>query len=242
MTAYRKETCRCCVLVVLLILSLMGCQTNSSKNATIESKPFELKNIAKSDVDLVAETHLQLTLTQLKIMMEKLYWRNPQELHKRRIVNIETAVEKVFGPSRQAEFSELKGKRSVDSMRLAFQSSYRGDRVLALVEGLRGMVLDSYNGQHEFYLADELDPQKMYNAARNIEIAVWKLSNDKDAEGRLYLLSNAMSDEMPDLSFERLFGKIIALQDGMALIVSDATNRRIKNVLQSAASAVFMGI
>lgn len=238
MAVCNKKIYRCCVLAVLLILSAVGCQTNNSKNAAIDSKPFQLKNIAKSDVDLVTETHLQLTLAQLKIMMEKLYWRNPQELRKRRVVNIETAVEKVFGPNRQALFPELKGKRSIDSMRLAFQNSYRGDRVLALVEGLRGMVLDSYNGQHEFYLADELDPQKMYNAARNIEIAVWKLSNDKDAEGRLYLLSNAESD----LSFERLFGKIIVLQDSMAAIVSDATNRRIKNVIQSAASAVFMGI
>ena len=57
-------------------------------------------------------------------------------------------------------------------MRLAFEESYEGDRVLALIEGLRGMVLDAYNGQQEFYLLDELDPQKLYNAARNIEIAV----------------------------------------------------------------------
>jgi len=104
------------------------------------------------------------------------------------------------------------------------------------------MVLDSYNGQQEFYLMDELDPQKMHNAARNVEIAVWKLSNDKNTKGQLYLLSNEMSDAATNLSFERLFGKIIALQDSMAVIVSDATNRHIKNVIQSAASAVFMGI
>jgi len=241
-TVCKKRVYRFYILTLLLILPAVGCNSNGSKHSAIESKPFQFKNIAKSDVDLVAETHLQLTLAQLKILMEKLYWRNPQELRKRGGISIDRVVGKVFGPDRPAEFPELQGKRSIDSMRLAFQNSYRGDRVLALIEGLRGMVLDSYNGQHEFYLADELDPQKMYNAARNVEIAVWKLSNDRDAEDRLYLLSNEISDESPNLSFERLFGKIIALQDSMAAIVSDATNRRIKNVIQSAASAVFMGI
>ncbi len=224
------------------MLLLVGCNSNGSKNPVTEPRPFQFKDIAKSDVDLVAESHLQLTLTQLKIMMEKLYWRNPKELRKQGVVDIEVMLERVFGAARQVDFPELEGKRSVDSMRFAFQDSYRGDRVLALVEGLRGMVLDSYNGQQEFYLMDELDPQKMYNTARNVEIAVWKLSHDKDAKGRFYLLSNEMSDAAPNLSFERLFGKIIVLQDSMAVIVSDATNRHIKNVIQSAASAVFMGI
>ncbi len=242
MIAYKKRIYRHGILLGMLTLLLAGCNSNSSKNPVMEPRPFQFKDLAKSDVDLVAETHLQLTLTQLKIMMEKLYWRNPTELRKQGTVDIEVVLEKVFGANRQADFPELEGKRSVESMRLAFQDSYRGDRVLALVEGLRGMVLDSYNGQQEFYLIDELDPQKMHNAARNVEIAVWKLSNDKNAEDRLYLLSNEMSGAASNLSFERLFGKIIALQDSMAVIVSDATNRRIKNVIQSAASAVFMGI
>lgn len=240
----KKIMYRCCSLGVICILLLMGCNSNSNstKHSVIEPKPFQFKDIAKSDVDLVAETHLKLTLEQLEILMEKLYRRNPRERRKSGVAHIDVAVAKVFGPDRQSDFPALQGKRSVDSMRLAFEDSYHGDRILALMEGLRGMVLDSYNGQQEFYLLDELDPQKMHNAARNVEIAVWKLSNDKDAEGRLYLLSNEMSDAAPNLSFERLFGKIIALQDSIAIIVSDATNRRIKNVIQSAASAVFMGI
>jgi len=239
---YNKSVRRCWWLCVIFALLLVGCNSNSAKDSAIESKPFQIKDIAKSDVDLVAETHLQLTLEQLKTLMKKLYRRNPRERRKSRVAHIDVAVARVFGSKRQAAFPELQGKRSTDSMRLAFDDSYNGDRILALVEGLRGMVLDAYNGQQEFYLLDELDPQKMYNAARNVEVAVWKLSNDKDAEGQLYLLTNEMSGTAPNLSFERLFGKIIALQDSMAVVVADATNRRIKNVIQSAASAVFMGI
>ena len=228
--------------IALLVLLLLGCNGNSAKDPLFEPRPFQLKDLAKSDVDLVAETHLKQTLALLETLMKKLYLRNPQELRRRGIADVERAVKQVFGPIRQASFPELRGQRAIESMRLAFRENYAGDRVLALVEGLRGMVLDSYNGQQEFYLPDELDPQKIYNVARNIEIAVWKLSNDRDAEGRLYLLTNDLTGAVPNLSFERLFGKVIALQDGMAVVVSDATNRRIKNVIQSAASAVFMGI
>lgn len=237
MAAYNKIICG-----LFAMLLLVGCNSNNNKDLPIEARPFQLKDIAKSDVDLVAESHLKLTLAQLERLMEKLYWRNPKELRKSGGANIKTAVKKVFGSDRDAGFPELRGNRAVDSMRLAFKDDYDDDRVLALVEGLRGMVLDSYNGQHEFYLLDKFDPQKIYNVARNIEIAVWKLSNDKDADGRLYLLTNDTTSAAPNLSFERLFGKVIALQDSMAVIVADATNRQIKNVIQSAASAVFVGI
>jgi hypothetical protein len=38
--------------------------------------------------------------------------------------------------------------------------------------------------------------------------------------------------EIKNLSFERLFGKLISLQDTMALIVSERKDRVIKNVIQ----------
>ena len=52
------------------------------------------------------------------------------------------------------------------------------------------MVFISYNGKTELYLTDVLDPQKLYNSARNIEIAAWKLAHAHDARGEPLLLSN----------------------------------------------------
>jgi len=94
----------------------------------------------------------------------------------------------------------------------------------------------------EFFVIDELDPQKLYNSARNVEIAVWKLSNDRDANGQLFLLSNSALDEPRNLSFERLFGKVIAHQDMMARIISGSTNRTIRHVIQRLMGAVFLPI
>ena len=103
------------------------------------------------------------------------------------------------------------------------------------------MVFLAYNGKTEFYLTDSLDPQKLYNSARNIEIAAWKLANSRDARGERLLLSNEMAD-VPNLSFEREFGKMIADQDAMARIAAQRTNRTIRRAIQTLATAVFLPI
>ena len=78
-------------------------------------------------------------------------------------------------------------------------------------------------------------------AARNVEIAVWKLENARDARGNLLLLANEMGS-VSNLSFEREFGKIIAYQDAMAQIAAQRTNRTIRRVVQTLATAVFLPI
>jgi len=106
--------------------------------------------------------------------------------------------------------------------------------------GLTTMVQYSYNNQKEFFMFDNLDQQKLYNSARNIEILVWRLANKRNKENESYLLTNSMADEPANLSFERLFGQMIAVQDMMARIVADRTNRTINHVMQTLASAVFL--
>ena len=225
-----------------LILSLAGCNLTTGGDSTVKARPFQLDDLAKSDVDMVLETQLNYSLEYLEELMAKLYKRNPRELRKGGWKERKTAIRRVFGPGRAASFPALRGRRSVDAMYLAFDDGYYGDRVLALMEGLRGMLLDSYNGKRELFLMDELDPQKLYNAARNIEITVWKLNHDRDQEGRLFLVSNETRGPVQNLSFERLFGKMIAVQDSTARFVAETTNRRIKNVIQSIASAVYIPI
>ena len=51
---------------------------------------------------------------------------------------------------------------------------------------------------------------------------MWKLSNDRDSKGELFLMSNALSEkEIINLSYERLFGKLIATQDNIAIIMAE---------------------
>lgn len=130
----------------------------------------------------------------------------------------------------------------MDAIRLAFEQTFEGDRVFAFILGLTSMIMAAYGDKTEFYMLDKVDPQKLYNSARNVEIAVWKLGHDLDIGGQLYLYTNSLPGEVVNLSYERLFGKIIATQDNIAIIIANSTNRLIKKTIQSVATAVFLPI
>ncbi len=129
-----------------------------------------------------------------------------------------------------------------DNFGVAFQDAYNGDRVFAFMAALTGMVMASYDHKTAFYLTDRLEPQKLYNSARNIEVAVWKLSNAKLASGNRVLVTNSIDGDVQNLSFEREFGKMIAQQDMLALIIEDRSNRTITRAIQNAAAFRFLPI
>jgi hypothetical protein len=81
---------------------------------------------------------------------------------------------------------------------------------------------------------DSLDEQKLFDCARNIEVLVWRLSNTMDASGELLLLSNSRPGEKENLSYERLFGKMIAIQDMMAFTVAGRWDRGVNTVVKTA--------
>ncbi|MES9897534.1 MAG: hypothetical protein ABW148_00750 [Sedimenticola sp.] len=229
-------------LLLLSLLLLSGCAGKAHRESAVEGRSFRIQDLVKSDVDLVTEVQLRLVISSLKQLTDKLYRRNPKELLKGRSATREAALERIFAADGGNGFPELDGKRAVESIRLAFDENYTGDRVLALMVGLKSMVLRAYDGKQSFYLTDELDPQKLYNAARNIEIAVWMLSHNRDSRGELFIISNETNGEVDNLSYERLFGKLIALQDSAALIIAESSNRQIKTVIQTVASMVFLPI
>lgn len=115
---------------------------------------------------------------------------------------------------------------------LAFRADFAGDRVFAFTVGLASMLYQAYGGKEEFYLFDTIEPQSIYNAARNVEVAAWRLSNGRDAAGALQLLSNEPAGDPPNLSFEREFGKLIALQDVLARVLAQQENRTLRRIVQ----------
>ena len=125
---------------------------------------------------------------------------------------------------------------------LAFSNTYDGDRVAALVYGLLTMVDAAFEHKEEFYILDSLNETKLYNAARNMEIAVWKLSTDRDAAGELFLLSNELDPANRNVSFEREFGRITGLLDFMAKIVADRNGRTVSRAAQSVTTMIFLPV
>lgn len=223
---------------VLLLLGLTGLSLLLSGC----DRSFRLEHVAKSDIDMVFDAQVRATNDLLRQLMLKLYLRNPAYWRHTGAESAEQRVEQLFNAADTQLMQQLQDRRSIDSIRLAFDENFSGDRVLAFVFGLKSMLADAYGGKQSFYLLDTLDPQKLYNAARNIEVAVWKLSNDRDLQGEMMLVSNELQGEVINLSFERLFGKLIAIQDSSARIVADSSRRTIKNVIQGVASYVFLPI
>ncbi|MFT5446459.1 MAG: hypothetical protein ACI9DC_001626 [Gammaproteobacteria bacterium] len=221
-----------------------GADTGSAQPATtqITAKPLRLEDFAKSDIDQVAEIHITLIREHLATLMRKLYKRNPRQWRGANKPSAEFVVQRVFRAARVPDFVELGGRRSVDAIRLAFDDSFSGDRVLALISGLTAMVHKAYGEKREFYVLDTLDQQKLYNSARNIELAAWLLRTRTDNKGQLLVLSHSVEEEEINLSFERLFGKIISLQDTLAQIVVGRSNRTIRTVVQRMVGAVFLPI
>jgi len=228
-------------LIPALVLLLAACTAKLQGPGKGPTSPdFRFVSLAKTEVDQVADLHMLESLSHLRTLMEKLYKRNPREWKKSGQASLEAAVARVFDGDFQQTFPELNDKRGIDAIYLCFQEDFSGDRVLALVWGMTTMTLAAYNDKTDFYAWDDLDQQKLYNAARNYEIAAWKLATNRDSQGQPFLLSNEMNGEVRNLSFEREFGKLIAEHDMLAKIVAGRTNRTVVRVVQNLATAIFL--
>lgn len=233
------------LLLMLACCVITGCVTN----IPIEGKPIPERSdrssasqLGKNDFDRMADVELAENIQSLRNLMLKLYKRNPHELAKSTADNAEKMVEWVFEGDLQHhfKFKEIDNKQGTQAIFLAFDSSYQGDRVLPFIIGLQTMLLKAHNNKTEFYLTDKIEPQNIYNVARNIEIAAWKLSTARDINGNLYLLTNEINDKDRNLSFEREFGKMIGRTDLYAISLAEKSQRLISRVLQNLATAVFL--
>ncbi len=205
------------------ILVLSGCNTIPK---------FNIKNMAKTDIDNVAEIHINQVNNLLKELTIKLYKRNPNELKKKQGSTIESRLNDIFACPYKKNYKELGYREAVDAILLGFEPQFQGDRIFAVMYGLYTMIHKSYNSKCELFLFDSLDAQNLYNSARNIEVFVWRLKTRKKPDGNLFILTNSLKGEVINLSYERIFGKLISQQDTMAKITSKKTNRIIKKAVQ----------
>ena len=220
-----------------------------SANKPIEGKPIperadrsSANQLTKNDFDRMADVELAENTRSLKNLMLKLYKRNPNQLVKSTSDNAEKMTDWVFDGELQHQwrFKEIDNKQDTAALFLAFDKDYAGDRVLPFIVGIQTMLLKAHGNKKEFYLTDNIEPQRIYNVARNIEIAAWKLSNARDANGDLFLLSNEINDKDRNLSFEREFGKMIGRTDLYAIALAEKSQRLISRIVQSIATAAFL--
>ncbi|HEX5802602.1 MAG TPA: hypothetical protein VFY24_06235 [Azospira sp.] len=227
-------------LILLPLCFVAACATRMGAGGRTETV-VDAKYLAKGEIDRVIDAARAEVVGGLFRFAEKLYRRNPRELKKGNSPTVEAAMARLRG-SRRLNFQELDGRRGGAAAMLAFREDYAGDRVLALMAGLLGMAYAAFEDKDDFYLLDDLDEQKLYNCARNLEIAMWKLASTKTAGGELMLLSNELDPNNRNLSFEREFGRITGLLDFLAKLVADKHGRIISRVAQNMATAIFLPV
>ena len=230
------------LLCVFVLLSGCANQTIKHKDGSVSEREFAVSNLAKSEIDMVTELAQREAIKNLKVLADKLYKRNPQEYRKAGLESIEAATARIFDHLDKGKDSPLAMMNWQDNFAVAFQEAYNGDRVFVFMSALTAMVMASYDYKTAFYVVDRADPQKLYNCARNIEVAVWKLSNAKLANGNKVLISNSIDADIQNLSFEREFGKLIANQDLLALVIEDRSSRTFSRIIQNATAFRFLPI
>ena len=225
----------------LLLSIYLPIQSLNAKEI-VEPDRQSSNQLGKTDFDRMADHEIREKIQSLRTLMIKLYKRNPSELKKSTSDDAEKMVNWVFNGNHNFNFEAINNLQGTDAIYLAFNQEYKGDRVLPFIVGIYTMLIKAHGGKKEFYLFDSVDPQLLYNASRNIETAVWKLSNAKDVSGKPFLLANELTEKENNLSFEREFGKIIGRTDFLAFTLSEKMERSITRVIQNLATGIFIPI
>lgn len=241
-----KNALKKIILLTCFVSLLSSCASQvapvNGKRLPEQDDGGSLRHLVKSDIDRLADVEMHENTQSLRVLMTKLYKRNPSELKKSTSGTVDEMVSWVFEGDHKWNFEMLGGLKETQAVYLAFKPEYKGDRVLAFVIGLQTMMIKAHGGKTEFFLTDSVDPQSVYNSARNIEIAAWKLSNTRDESGKLYFQTNEINGKEQNLSFEREIGRIVGRTDLYALTLSEKSQRALTRFTQSVAVALFLPI
>ncbi|NOQ93619.1 MAG: hypothetical protein GQ547_03165 [Methylophaga sp.] len=216
-----------------------------TKQKVVAADPDEagISRLAKSDINEVVELHQRAVMRDLEILMLKLYRRNPTGRHDQEQRTIEESVDLFFSRAHNEGYPQWKTMVPNDIVRIALDETYQGtDRIVPFIFGLRKMLMSSYDDHIAFYYLTSISEQKLYNSARNIEIAAWMLAEHRTIQGDILILSDSLEGEQRNLSYQRLIGRMIATQDNLAEIIAHKSGRLIKTVVVKAASMVFLPI
>ena len=229
-------------LPLALLAALSGCYSTASvQRGETAVAPMAPTELAQSDVNRMATLGMRDNLDSLLRIADKLYRRNPNEWRKTSAASRDAALRQLRQAIEQKmPWPDLQGKRDIAALSLALSPDFSGDRVAAFIYASADMLRTSHGGKTEVYLLDSLDTQHIYNAARNIEIAVWLLSSRRNAAGQPLLLADEISEHDRNLSFEREFGKIIGRLDLLAEVLTEKYRRAVISYVQNLLGASFV--
>lgn len=221
------RSCSCLIGALLLA----GCTLAPVKGLSRE--PMSADQLGQTDLNRAETLSMRDNLAALGDLLEKLYRRNPVQWRKGGFADLQAAIAQGRAKVLSGDTPPtLAGLQDIQLLSVAMDPGYPGDRVAAFVLGLANMIIVAHGGRTRFYVGDSVDAQHVFNAARNVEVAAWMLATRRDAQGNPLLLSNAVDDGGRNLSFERIFGGIIARLDLVAELQDESLRRIGINYLQ----------
>ena len=212
------------------VIALSGCVMPAEMARPGEpgprTEPMSADQLGQTDFNRTVSVAMRDNLDSLYVLAEKLYRRNPREWQRSgatgpedAVLRIRVSVEAMTAPP------GLQNLKDIQILGVALDPNYHGDRVAAYIYGLADTLVAAHNGKTRMYATDILNGQRVFNAARNVEIAAWMLQTRRDNHGVLLLLANEWSNDTVNLSFERTFGAIIGRLDLIANLLGENSRR-----------------
>ena len=229
-------------------LLMAGCGTSAhTDRGEVQAASLQSTELAQSDVNRMATLAMRDNLDGLYLLMDKLYRRNPAEWRKGALApgqlpgRIQAGQRVREAVEQRQPWAPLQGRRDIAALALALSPEFTGDRVAAVTYATADMIITAHGGKTEFFLIDSLDAQHLYNAARNVEIAVWLIAQRRDAAtGQPLLLADAIAPGVRHRRFEREYGKIIARLDLLAAVVAEKYRRAAISYVQNLLGGTFL--
>ena len=220
---------------------LAGCARGApTAHGEVQGSRFNADEFLQSEGNRLTQAIMQANLASLQLLADKLYRRNPAEWRKSAATR-EEALQKLGASVLGGQpWLPLDGQRDVAALSTALSPAFTGDRVAAFIAACADTIVTAQGGKREFYYLDGVDPQHVYNAARNMETALWILNTRHGPAGRPLLLANEIAGDTRNLSFEREFGKIIGRLDLLAGYMTERYRRAGINYVQGLVAAPFL--
>lgn len=213
-----------CLVWMLTLSACVSTPANGQDGPRNEAMSFD--QLLQTDFNRTVTLAMRDNLDSLYRLQEKLYRRNPGQWREAGYADLDAALTHGRDAIRNGHTpSDLAGLQDIEILSVALDPAYRGDRVGAFIYGLADMILTAHDDKSRFYVSDTLDAKRIYNAARNVEIAAWLLNSRRDEQGNALLLANEISEEGVNVSFEREFGQLVGRLDLVANLLDENLRR-----------------
>ena len=205
---------------------MAGCASDAPVDrGTVQGAEFHASELIQSEGNRVTQVGMRANEASLVQLADKLYRRNPAEWRKS-APDREAALAQIQSAMTTGQaWAPLAGRRDVSALSLSLSPEFTGDRVAAFILSCHDTIVTAHGGRRDFYYLNGVDPQHIYNAARNMETALWVLNTRRGPGGQPLLLANEIGPDRRNLSFEREFGKIIGRLDLLAAYTTERYRR-----------------